>query len=321
MKSVMKKKLCIVILVYNEGENIRHFVSELNKQLSVNLYDIEYIVVNNGSTDNTLSEINAQAKVFPNLFYIELSKKIEKDYALKAGIDAATGDAVITIDAGLLQLVYLLPQMLKHWVDGYDIVYIYKEDITDRKGFLQLFAPQKPYNTIESSSETKNKLYRADFKLMDGSVVKALRRINEHEMLLWEVIDWIGFLQIGISYSSTKSHLNKPGYSFPKNIAFGIKNKTLSIRPLKIAIGLGLFFSISALLYIPYIFISYFCGFTSLFSGWASLIFTVAFFGGLQLLVLGIIGSYLGKIFLQTKKRPNYIIRSTNLLQTADSFL
>ncbi|MBC7400363.1 MAG: glycosyltransferase family 2 protein [Mucilaginibacter sp.] len=312
----MKKKLSIVIPAYNEEKNISHLVAELDKSIGATGYDYEYIFVNDGSKDKTLHEIKLQAETHPHVFYIELSKNFGKDYALKAGIDMAKGDAIITMDADLQHPPYLLPQMLKYWEEGYDIVYTYREDANPHVSGFQKFASKQFYKFINAVSDITLENGISDFRLMDEKVVAELKQITEYEIFFRGMVKWVGFLQVGIPYTPAARHTGEASYSFWKLVKLAVGSiMAFSVRPLYIATGLGLFFSVSALLYIPYIFISYFYGYDAL-SGWASLIATVAFFGGLQLLVLGIIGSYLGKIFMQTKHRPNYIIRSTNLLKS-----
>ena len=311
----MKKKLSIIIPAFNEEKNIGFLLTELVKSLSSTEYDYEFIFVDDGSKDNTLTEIKLQADRYPNVFYIELSKNFGKDYALKAGIDRAQGDAIITMDADLQHPPHLLPQMLKLWEDGYDIIYTYREGANPHVKGYQRFASKLFYKGINALSDITLENGISDFRLLDEKVVKELKMIDEYEIFFRGMVKWVGFSQIGIPYTPAERLSGEASYSFFRLAKLAIGSiMAFSVRPLYIATGLGLFFSAAAVLYIPYILISYFAGYDSL-SGWASLIATVAFFGGLQLLVLGIIGSYLGKIFLQTKHRPNYIIRSTNLLK------
>ncbi len=317
----MKKKLSIIIPAYNEEKNISFLVSELIKSLNSTDYDFEFIFVNDGSKDHTLNEIKVQAELHSNVFYIDLSRNFGKDYALKAGIDIASGDAIITMDADLQHPPYLLPKMLKLWEEGYDIVYTYREEANPHVKGYQKLASNLFYKGINAISDITLENGISDFRLLDQKVVNELKQIDEYEIFFRGLVKWVGFLQIGIPYTPAKRHTGEASYSFFKLAKLAIGSiMAFSVRPLYIATGLGLFFSVSALLYIPYILISYFAGYDAL-SGWASLIATVAFFGGLQLLVLGIIGSYLGKIFLQTKHRPNYIIRSTNLGKTKNDLI
>lgn len=311
----MSKKLSIIIPAYNEELNISHLVSELNRSLSTINYAYELIFVNDGSKDNTLGEIIKQANIYPNVYFIEFSKNFGKDYALKAGIDMVQGDAVITMDADLQHPPHLLPEILKRWEEGYDIVYTYRQEANQHVSGTQRAGSKTFYKLINMLSDIKLEQGISDFRLLDRKVVDELKHINEYEIFFRGMVKWVGFRQVGIPYTPAERHTGEASYSFFRLVKLAVGSiMAFSVRPLYIATGLGLFFSISSMLYIPYIVISYFSGYDTA-SGWASLIATVAFFGGLQLLVLGIIGSYLGKIFMQTKNRPSYIIRSTNLLK------
>jgi glycosyltransferase involved in cell wall biosynthesis len=311
----MKKKLSIIIPAFNEENNIEFLVAEVFRSLSTTDYDFELILVDDGSKDKTIDQIKLQAAQHPNVFYIELSKNFGKDYALKAGIDRAHGDALITMDADLQHPPHLLPQMLKLWEEGYDIIYTYREEANPHVKRYQRTASKLFYKGINALSDITLENGISDFRLLDKKVVNELKLIDEYEIFFRGMVKWVGFSQIGIPYTPAERHTGEASYSFFRLAKLAIGSiMAFSVRPLYIATGLGIFFSLSALLYIPYVLISYFAGF-DVISGWASLIVTVAFFGGLQLLVLGIIGMYLGKIFMQTKHRPNYIVRSTNLLK------
>ncbi|PJJ79406.1 glycosyltransferase family 2 protein [Mucilaginibacter auburnensis] len=309
----MKKKLSIVVPAYNEEKNIAHLIAELSKSISSTGYDYELVFINDGSRDNTLQALEEQAAIYPHVFYIDLSRNFGKDYALKAGIDAANGDAIITMDADLQHPPHLLPELLKQWVEGYDIVYTYRAESNKHASAYQRFASKMFYKVVNALSDIKLENGISDFRLLDKRVVDELKQINEYEIFFRGMVKWVGFKQKGIPYTPAERHTGEASYSFFRLFKLAVGGiMAFSVRPLYIATGLGLFFSMSALLYIPYVLVSYFSGF-DVVSGWASLIATVAFFGGLQLLVLGIIGSYLGKIFMQTKQRPTYIIRSSNL--------
>lgn len=309
----MKKKLSVVIPAYNEEKNIRVLITEVVRILSATKYDYELILVDDGSRDNTLGEIKLQAEVYANVFFIELSKNFGKDYALKSGIDLANGDAVITMDADMQHPPHLMPQMLEYWEEDFDIIYTFREDSNPHVGGFQKMASKMFYKGINALSDITLENGISDFRLMDQKVIKELRNIEEYEIFFRGMVKWVGFRQKGIPYTPEKRHEGEASYSFLKLSKLAVGSiMAFSVRPLYIATGLGLFFSLASLLYIPYVAISYFAGYDAV-SGWASLIATVSFFGGLQLLVLGIIGMYLGKIFLQTKHRPNYIIRSTNM--------
>ncbi|GAB2980950.1 glycosyltransferase family 2 protein [Mucilaginibacter puniceus] len=311
----MKKKLSIIIPALNEENNIDFLIAEVFKSMQSTGYDFELIFVDDGSRDKTLDQIKMQAGIHANIFFIELSKNFGKDYALKAGIDRAHGDAIITMDADLQHPPHLLPQMLQYWEEGYDIIYTYRAEANPHVKGFQKRASKTFYRLINALSDITLENGISDFRLLDRKVVDELKQIDEYEIFFRGMVKWVGFTQMGIPYTPAQRYTGEASYSFFKLAKLAVGSiMAFSVRPLYIATGLGLFFSVSSLLYIPYVVISYFAGY-DMVSGWASLIATVAFFGGLQLLVLGIIGMYLGKIFMQTKHRPNYIVRSTNLLK------
>jgi len=316
----MKKKVSIVIPAFNEQKNIAFLIAELKRTLNTSAYNYEYIFVDDGSKDDTLNEIKIQSAIYEDVFYVELSKNFGKDYALKAGIDVADGDAVVTMDADLQHPPQMLAEMLNYWEKGFDIVYTYREESNPHVKSYQKAASKLFYKGINALSDITLEDGIADFRLLDAKVVKELRQIDEYEIFFRGLVKWVGFQQVGIPYTPAKRHTGEASYSFIKLAKLAVGSiMAFSVRPLYIATGLGLFFSLASLLYIPYIAISYFTGYAV--SGWASLIATISFFGGLQLLVLGIIGMYLGKIFLQTKHRPSYIVRSTNLKVLKNDFV
>jgi dolichol-phosphate mannosyltransferase len=310
----MKKKISIIIPAYNEEKNISFLLSELNHLIIANNYEFEIIFVDDGSSDNTLNEIKVKAEIYSCVFFIELSKNFGKDYALMAGITMAKGDAIISMDADLQHPPELIPQLLALWEDGNDIVYTYRNEANPDSKFFQRFSSRLFYKVINSFSEIKLEDGTSDFRLIDKRVADQLKHIDEYEIFFRGMIKWVGFIQTGIPYTPSKRNTGAQSYSFLRLMKLAISGITsFSVRPLHIAAGIGLLFSLLPLLYLPYILISYFAGYAV--SGWASLIATMVFFGGLQLFTLGIIGVYIGKIFMQTKQRPNYIIRSTNILE------
>lgn len=317
----MKKKLSIIIPALNEEKNIGFLISETIKILNLTTYDFEFIFIDDGSSDNTLNEIKIQAEIHSNVFYVELSRNFGKDYALKAGIDIATGNAVITMDADLQHPPQLLPKMIDLWESGYDIIYTYREDDNPYAKKYQKLASKFFYSGINALSDIKLENGVSDFRLLDEKVVCELKELDEYGIFLRGMVKWVGFQQTGLRYKPSKRHQGEPKYSFLSLVKLAVGSiMAFSTRPLYIATCLGLFFSLASILYIPYILFSYFLGFDAV-SGWASLIATVSFFGGIQLLVLGIIGMYVGKIFLQTKNRPNYIVRSTNFKTVENDFV
>lgn len=311
----MNKKLSIVIPCHNEEKNIEHLITEIDRELSTTGYAYDLILVDDGSRDNTLEVLKLEATKYGHVFFVELSRNFGKDQAMKAGIEIATGAAVITMDADLQHPPAKIKDMIKEWEAGFDIVYTYRAEANPHASKNQQRGSKMFYKAINAISDIQLESGIADFRLMDARVVAELRKIDEYEIFLRGIIKWVGFKQKGIPYTPAERHQGEASYSYKSLIKLAVTSvMAFSVRPLYIATGLGLFFSLTATLYIPYILISYLAGFAV--SGWTSILATVAFFGGIQLMVLGIIGMYLGKLFMQSKHRPNYIIRSTNLDQS-----
>lgn len=308
-----KKLISIVVPAHNEEGNITILTNQLQELFETTSYNHELIFVDDGSEDGTLSEIKLNAKVHNNVFFVELARNFGKDYALKAGISLAKGDAVITMDADMQHPPHLIKKMLNYWEDGFDIAYTYRENANPHARFYQRLTSRLFYAVINSLSDVKLENGVADYRLIDAAVVKQLQTLDEYEIFFRGIVKWVGFKQIGFPYMPSKRYAGTASYSFFKLLKFAIGNiMAFSARPLYIAAGVGLSFSAMAILYFPYILISYFAGYAV--PGWASLIASIEFLGGLQLFLLSIIGIYVGKIFMQSKNRPNFIVRSTNMI-------
>ncbi|MEO5648927.1 MAG: glycosyltransferase family 2 protein [Ginsengibacter sp.] len=307
------QKISVIIPVFNEGENIKAIVEELDLVFS-DLSEIEYeiIFVDDGSVDESLPIILSLAAENPHIFYITFSKNFGKDNAIIAGLKSAHSDAVITIDADLQHPPSLIPEFIKWWHQGYDVVYAFRKGSNRHAGFFTKMQSKIFYKTINTFSDVQMENGISDYKLIDKKVVDVINKLPEDRPFLRGLIKWVGFKQKPVEYEPMKRYAGTTKYSvrnLTKLAAQGITS--FSTKPLTFAIYIGFFFSVTSLLYIPYIILSL-C-FDLARSGWASVIFTVAFFGGLQLMIMGIIGLYLGKTFIQSKHRPRYIIESSNI--------
>lgn len=308
----MKKLVSIVVPSFNEEGNVETLALRLIAVFEDLPYQYEVIFVDDGSSDHTLNKLKSLASIGNQFFYLELSRNFGHQNALKAGYDHATGDCVICMDGDLQHPPELIPQFLEKWEEGYDIIYTTRE-YADEATYFKRKTSDIYYRILNSISDTKLEKGTADFRLIDRKVANILSQLPENGLFMRGLIRWLGFRQYAINYMCDPRFSGKSKYTFKRMIYFAIEGVTaFSVRPLNIAIGIGLFFSFAAVLYIPYILISYFSG--HVVSGWASLLATIVFFGGLQLMVLGIIGMYLGKLFMQAKQRPNYIVRSSNLI-------
>ncbi|MEN4760578.1 glycosyltransferase family 2 protein [Chryseobacterium sp. C39-AII1] len=307
------KKISIVIPAYNEGGNVA-LVHEKIKEVFSGLknYDFEIIFVNDGSRDDTQQKLEDLSKQFEEVKFIEFSRNFGHQPAVKAGMDNAHGNAVISMDGDLQHPPELIPQMIKKWEEGYDVVFTirtYPKQISWFKRKTSDFF----YKILSSLSDVNlTKGGGSDFRLMDANVVQVMRDFKEDDLFLRGLTSWMGFKQTGIDFVAAERMAGQSSYNIRKMLTFAFTGITaFSVKPLYIAAYLGFLFSgLSVLGYVGYV-IYAFAVHTEI-SGWASLIMTIVFFGGLQLIIMGIIGIYLGKIFKQVKERPNYIIKNKN---------
>jgi glycosyltransferase involved in cell wall biosynthesis len=307
----MNKLVSIVIPAHNEEENIIVVVDRIEKVFETLNYNFEIVVVDDGGTDKTLEVIEQLSKLKSNFFYIEFSRNFGHQPALKAGLDYAKGDCVISLDADLQHPPEMFKQMLEKWEEGFEVVYTRRKE--DKK---QSFKKRKTsiyfYKLLNSLSDIEIESGTADFRLLDRRAVDVFKGLKENDLFIRGLVKWLGFKQFAIDYIPEQRYAGASKYNVNKMMKLAVHGVTsLSIKPLHTAVYLGFFFSFLSLLYIPYVIYAFFVG--QQVNGWASLIMTVAFFGGLQLIILGIIGIYIGKMFMQTKHRPNYIIRSSNI--------
>jgi polyisoprenyl-phosphate glycosyltransferase len=305
------KLISIVIPAYNESENIPKIATAIENVFEPLQYRYEIIIVADGCTDDTMEKIQKLVKTNKNIFFIEFSRNFGHQNALKAGIDHANGDCVISLDCDLQHPPEIIPDMLSKWESGYEVVYTAR--LEDKKlPISKRLTSRLFYNTINRLSDVEIEPGTADFRLLDKKVVRVMKNFHENEPFLRGLIKWIGFRQHSMEYYPNQRTLGKSKYSFKRMVSFALQGVTsFSVRPLYAAIYLGFTFTTLSILYLPYILYAMYSG--KEVSGWASLLITIVFFGGLQLMILGIIGIYVGKMFMQVKERPNYVIRSTNI--------
>ncbi len=307
-----RKKISVVIPSFNEEGNIDIMVAALEDVFSKLNFDYELIFVDDGSKDNTLQILKQLSANNKNLFFVELSRNYGHQNALKAGLDLATGDAIISMDGDMQHPPELIPVLIEKWQEGYDVVYTRRAE--DKKlPYFKKITSKYFYKFINYISEIEIEQGTADFRLIDSKVGKVFFAFTENELFIRGLTSWVGFKQFAIDYIPAERFSGNSKYTIKKMMQFAMKGITsFSIRPLYLSIFLGISISFFGfLMYFIYVFYSIYFG--HVISGWASVIFTIVFFGGLNLIVLGIVGVYVGKLFMQSKNRPNYIIRNTNI--------
>ena len=306
------KKISIVIPAHNEEGNISLIQQRIREVFStLENYRFEIIFVNDGSRDNTQQKLEELANQFEEVKFIELSRNFGHQPAVKAGLEYATGNAVISMDADLQHPPELIRDLIRKWEEGFDIVFTVRTYPKQISRFKRKSSALY-YKFLSLISDVNINEGGSDFRLMDSSVVDVVRNMNEADIFLRGLSNWMGFKQTGIPFTAGERATGQSSYNLKKMMKFAFTGITaFSVKPLYMAAYLGFLFSAFAVVGYGIYVIHSFVAKTEI-SGWASLIMTVVFFGGIQLIILGIIGIYLGKIFKQVKERPNYIIRSKN---------
>ena len=306
----MDFKVSVVIPCFNERDNLHVLYQQLLEILQ-NYPFHEILFVDDGSMDDSLDIIKGLAKEDKNVRYISLSRNFGHQHALKAGLDHATGDCVISLDADLQHPPQLIPALLEKWQQGFDVV----NTIRGKQQSLPLgkrLSSGMYYRLINSLSNVEIKPGAADFRLLDRKVVDVLKQFNENHLFLRGLIPWLGFRQTEIGFEPAERHAGKTKYSFIRMLRLALDGITsFSSRPLYLSIALGGIIAGLAFLYGIYALYMYLFTDATL-PGWTSTTASVLFIGGIQLIMIGIIGIYLAKMFLENKRRPNYVIGSKN---------
>jgi polyisoprenyl-phosphate glycosyltransferase len=303
--------ICILTAAYNEGENITHFYDCLKKVTDTLSYNFNFCFVNDGSSDNTLESIKTIAANDKSVKYLSFSRNFGQQVALKAGIDNIQADAIIMMDSDLQHSPDLIPELIRVWqTQKVNMVNTIREEDED----LSWFKKQSSkwfYKTINRLSDLQLEPGQADFRLIDKQVTQTLRNSKEHDVFLRGMMQWIGYKQATINYKAQKRFAGTSKYTFSKMMSLALAGITsFSVKPLYTAIYIGFGFAFLAFLYLPYVIYSLIMG--TAVHGWSSMLITISFFGGLNLIIMGVLGIYIGKILIQNKERPLYIIQEEN---------
>lgn len=306
-------ELSVVIPTFNEEGNIALLIQRLEQTMQlIGCVNYEFIFVDDGSTDQSLQHIKHARSLNDKVHFVQFSKNFGHQYALKAGLDFARGNAVVSLDADLQHPPELISEMYQLWKDGAEVVYTRRQD-QNNIGLFKRKSAKLFYWLANRLSEVPIEEGTADFRLLDRKVVNAIKAFKESDLFLRGLIPTLGFRQVGLDYRPSKRHSGHTKYSFTKMFQFAINGITSSsAKPLYLSIYLGLFFAFLAFIYGCYaIYLALFT--TEAITGWTSLIASVLFIGGIQMILIGIVGIYLGKLFVQSKQRPTYIINENSL--------
>jgi glycosyltransferase involved in cell wall biosynthesis len=303
-----RKKISLLIPAYNEQEALRHLYERLNKLAGETTdYDFEFLFVNDGSRDKTLEIIKTYAEKDTRIAYVNLSRNFGKETAMIAGLDHVTGDATVIIDADLQDPPELIPQMIELWEQGYDDVYARR---TSRKGetWLKKITSKTFYKVLQKSTRIPIQQDTGDFRLLDARCVEALRQIRESQRYTKGMFSWIGYKKKEITYNRDPRVAGETKWNYFKLVDLAIEGiVSFTTSPLRFSTYTGLVVSFFAFAYMLYLVVRTLFFGTDL-AGYPSMMAAILFLGGVQLLSLGVIGEYIGRIFNETKNRPLYFV-------------
>lgn len=304
----MKKLISILIPAYNEQEVLPALFKRLDKLAEDTAdYDFEFMFVNDGSRDKTYEIIQKRAHSDSRIAYINLSRNFGKEIAMLAGFDHVRGDAMVIIDADLQDPPELIPKMIKYWEDGYDDVFARRRS-RDGESLIKKKTSKWYYRILQNSTRIPIQIDTGDFRLLDRRCVEALKKFRESERYTKGMFSWIGYKKKEILYDRDPRLAGESKWNYAKLINLAIDGITsFTTAPLRISSVIGGFISVVSFVYILYLIIRPVFG-VETGSGYASTLAVILFLGGIQLLSLGIIGEYVGRIFNETKHRPLYLI-------------
>lgn len=304
--------LSVIIPSYNEERNVGIMHERLTKTLSEITDSYEMIFVNDCSKDQTLLRIKELAERDSHVKYLSFSRNFGHQIAVSAGLDFCTGEAVVIIDGDLQDPPELITQMYERYKEGYKVVYA-KRKTREGETWFKKATAKIFYRLLASMTSIDIPVDVGDFRLIDRVIVEHLRNMPEKSKYIRGQIAWIGYKQTFVEYHRDARLYGTTNYPLKKMLRFALDGITaFSDKPLKIASGLGIFSAIVSLLALVYALISHFC-FHATITGWTSLILSVLFIGGVQLITIGIIGEYIARINNDVRNRPLYILDEKNI--------
>ena len=307
MQSSADQLLTVVVPAYNEQEVLPEFHRRTTAILSTLGMRTEIVYVNDGSTDGTLRVLMDLRKQFPGTAVVDLSRNFGKEIALTAGLDYARGDAVVVIDADLQDPPEVIPQLVTQWRAGYDVVYA-KRSAREGETVFKRATAHIFYRLIQRISRVHIPQDTGDFRLLSRRAVESLKTLREQHRFMKGLFAWIGFPQKAVHYRRDPRFAGETKWNYWHLWNFALEGITsFTIAPLKIATYVGILVAIAAFIFaIVIIYRTIMFGDTA--RGYPSLMVVILFLGGIQLITLGIIGEYLGRMFNETKQRPLYLL-------------
>jgi polyisoprenyl-phosphate glycosyltransferase len=308
----MKKKVTVsvVVPVYNEQAVVFESYTRLKAVLDGLNESYELIFVNDGSSDATPVIVRRICETDPNARFIDFARNFGHQTAITAGMDFASGDAVVVIDADLQDPPEVIPAMIARWREGYDVVYGKR---AERKGetLFKRLTSAAFYRVLRKLTDVDVPVDTGDFRLIDRKVCDALKQVKERNRYVRGIVSWLGFRQTGVEFVREKRFAGETKYPLKKMLRFAFDAITsFSYKPLKLSSYVGVTVSLGSFAYLLVVlYLKLFT--TTTVTGWASTMAVTLFFNGVVLMMLGIIGEYIGRIYDEAKGRPLYVVRET----------
>lgn len=306
------KTISIIIPAYNEEESLPYLMERLTKLIDeIKNYEFEILFVNDGSKDKTIDLIKEYREKDNRVSYVDFARNFGKELAMIAGLDYAKGDAVIFMDADLQDPPELIPEMIKYWEEGYDDVYAQRRS---RKGetWLKKFTSKMYYRVLQSLTKVEIQKDTGDFRLLDRRCVNALKQMRETGRNSKSMFSWIGYKKKAILFDRDERVAGKTKWNYTKLINLAIDGITsFTTSPLRLSTYIAIPTFIALFVYFIYVIVK--CiRYGIVMEAFQAIILLVLFFSGIQILLFGIVGEYLGRIFNESKNRPLYLVNEYN---------
>ncbi|MGE8483803.1 glycosyltransferase family 2 protein [Pseudomonas sp. FP1740] len=301
-------KVSLIVPVFNEEQAISLFYQAVRRELRLDLCDVEIVFINDGSTDQTAEQAKALARADEQVLLINFSRNFGKEPALFAGLEYATGDAVIPMDVDLQDPISVIPRLIAEWQKGADVVLAKRRDRAS-DSYLKRHSASLFYHLLNRISYTRIEENVGDFRLMDRKVVNVIRALPEHQLFMKGVLSWAGFTTVVVEYERARRVAGRSKFNGWKLWNLALEGITsFSTVPLRLWTYIGGAISIFAVLYAVYMVLDKIF-FGNSVPGYPSLMTAVLFLGGVQLIGIGILGEYIGRIYIEAKHRPRYVIK------------
>lgn len=297
-----------VLPAFNEAGNLPNVVPEILKALRGLFSAVELIIIDDGSRDDTLKVARGLSEIHTEVVVLELSRNFGKECALTAGLQAARGDVVVLMDADGQHPVTLLPEMLAHWRNGLDVVYAVRRSRLDQSP-LQRHLTGLFYELVNFGNRVQIPAHAGDFRLMDRAVVAALNALPERNRFMKGLYAWVGFPSIAIDYEPLLRQEGTSNFGLMGSVKLALTGFTaFSIAPLRLLALLGLAMAVLSVAYGLWVTVEYFAWGIEV-PGYATIMVSTMFLSGVQMLGLGVVAEYVGRIYEEVKQRPSFLVR------------